>query len=743
MSEINTKREKIWNTLYISDGGDADAAIKALSDACGLNKITAKLLYNRGYKTPAEAKRFFDNETGVIHDPFECIDMDKAVLRIEQAINLGEKILIYGDYDVDGVTSVSSLYIYLKSRGASVEYYIPSRDGEGYGLSCAAIEKFAADGIKLIVTVDTGITAYEEAKLSQELGIDMVITDHHECRDELPSAAAIVNPHRKDCPYPFKELAGVGVVFKLLSALEIKETERSGGTRDDAIKKIFNEYADLTAIGTIADVMPLVDENRIIVIYGLALINKTERKGLAALIDTSSGALNAVPAGKYTVKSKRRHVTSTYIGFGLAPRINAAGRISNASKAVELFLTDSDDKAGIIAEELCEINRKRQIEENRIAEKAYEKIEQEHDLSRERVIVLDDDGWQQGIIGIVASRVTEKYGLPSILVTFDRAGEHTFPSDNDIGKGSGRSIKGMNLVGGLNYCDDLLIKYGGHELAAGLTIERGKLDEFRRKINEYAETHISQEMLNIHIDADCELEVSDIRLDVAEEISRLEPFGTANPTPAFIARQMKIERIYPLSSGKHIKLILSSDGNTVVGMFFGMQPTRFAFCEGDVVDVLFNLDINDFQNVKTVQMIIKDIRECKEYAEEKQKELFRYTYIKEGGEFDDYDEIVPTRDDFASVFNVIRREFRAGRDTLNEKTLLSMLRGDSNGCGRIGYVKMKFILNVFRELNVCGVEELQDGYYHFEIFYNASKTNLEKSYILKKLRAQCTNKKDK
>ncbi len=740
---MNNKREKIWNTLY-HGSEDADAAVKSICESEKLSHLTAKLLYNRGYTTPDMVKKFLGNETTILYDPFLMADMDKAVSRIKKGLDNHEKIVIYGDYDVDGVTAVSSLYLYLKDKGADVSYYIPSRDGEGYGVSIGAVEKLAKDGVKLIITVDTGITACEETEFAAELGIDVVVTDHHECRAVLPRAAAVVNPHRPDCPYPFKELAGVGVVFKLLCAFESRLFMDRGEDRLGGIRKVFREYADLTAIGTIADVMPIVDENRLIVMYGLEKIGNTERVGLSALIDASanytSGEVKpatSAPIAK-TTPAKKRKITSSYIGFGIAPRINAAGRISSASKAVELFLTDSEERAKELALELCDINRKRQIEENRIAEQAYKKIEQEFDLENGRVIVLEDDGWQQGIIGIVSSRVTEKFGLPSILISFDGA-TRGFPDDDDIGKGSGRSIKGINLVEALNYCSDYLVKYGGHELAAGLTVERGKLEDFKRKINEFVLNNISEEMMNIRLDADCDVEMSDITLENASEIGLLEPFGTANPVPAFILRDVRIERIFSIGSGKHTKLILSKDNRNITAMYFGMSSQRFDFCEGDRVDVFFNIDINEYQNVKSVQMIVKDMRTSIAFEDALKNEIYRYEYIRGGGDIDDAESVIPTREDFALVYNVLRREYRLGHDTINEKILLSMLHGDSNG-GGIGYIKMKFVMSVFRELNVCGIEEIDGGYYRFEIFYKTDKANLDKSYILKKLRSQCSDR---
>ena len=449
MREIK-KRDKIWNIMYRAGDIDADLATARIASELGLSEVCARLLWNRGYKTVDAAKSFLRNEDAVLHSPFLLRDLEPAVERIKLALDRGEKICIYGDYDVDGVTAVSMMYLYLFSLGANVGYYIPSRAGEGYGLSCAAIDHLAKKGVNLIITVDTGITATEETLHAKKMGIDMVITDHHECRPDLPEACAVVNPHRFDCDYPFPELAGVGVVFKLLCGFEMVKCREAGIPEIDGVRKICREYADLAAIGTIADVMPIVDENRLIVAMGLRMISETKRRGLAALIEASSNTAGGD-------SGKKRKITSGFIGYGIAPKINAAGRISNASKAVELLLAEDDRVAQAYADELCSINRQRQIDENRIAEQAMKKIEQSFDPENDRVIVIEDDKWQQGIIGIVSSRITEKYGLPSILISFDGA-TNGDPSDDDVGKGSGRSVKGMNLVEAMNSCSDLLEK---------------------------------------------------------------------------------------------------------------------------------------------------------------------------------------------------------------------------------------------------------------------------------------------
>jgi len=734
------KKNKIWSILYQKDCGEKDATVRDMAKELGVSEICARLFYNRGCNSVAAAKGFLENEESVLHDPFELADIIPAIERIKRAVEAREKTVIYGDYDVDGVTAVSTLYLYLSEQGADIEYYIPKREGEGYGVSYSAIDRFSELGVKLIITVDTGITANEEVEYAKSKGIDMVITDHHECRPELPIACAVVNPHRPDCPYPFKELAGVGVVFKLVCAYEMMLCRESGRSEMDGVRSVCMKYADLTAIGTIADVMPIVDENRLIVALGLKLISETTRKGLEALIKAATmknDQAKPVTSAGARIQPKKHKITSNFIGFGIAPKINAAGRISSASKAVELLLADSDEKAWQMAQELCEINRQRQVEENRIAEQAYKKIEQTHDFEKDKVIVIEDDNWNQGIIGIVASRITERYGLPSILISFDGA-TRGYPSPDDSGKGSGRSVKGMNLVNAMNYCQELLCKYGGHELAAGLTIERGNIDAFRRKINEYADKYLDDDQIAVQIEIDCEVEASDLTLKQAAELYRLEPFGVANPVPTFVLRGAQIVKIIPIGAGKHTKMIVSKDGVAVNAVYFGMPASKLSFLEGNEIDIAFNLDVNEYQNVKSVQMIVQDIKISTDYEKKRTDCRVRYDEINSGGEFDLEEDVIPTRDDFAAVYTTVRREFRLGHDVLSVDVLLSLLNKPDRPV--INYIKLRFIIKILNELKICGVEKTDDEHYRFDVYFTASKTNIEKSSILKMLRGQCRNR---
>lgn len=728
MHEI--KRNKIWSLLYTPGEPERDEAIRKIAERTGLSERCACLIYNRGFRTADDAERFLRNEEAVLHDPRQLKDMDKALVRIRAAVENKETVAIYGDYDVDGVTSVSMLYLYLKSLDAGrIEYYIPSRDGEGYGLSCSAIDKLKEQGVDLIITVDTGITANEEAAYASSLGIDMVVTDHHECRPELPECCAVVNPHREDSEYPFRELAGVGVVFKLVCAYEMMLCRERGETEIEGVRRICYEYGDLVSIGTIADVMPIVDENRLIVKLGLKMIEKTKRPGLSALID----AVNAPSSA--SASPKKRKITSSFIGYGIAPRINAAGRIDSATKAVRLLLAEDAASAKNYAQELCEINRQRQAEENRIAEQALKKIEKSFDPENDRVIVIEDDSWKQGIIGIVASRITERYGLPSLLISFDGA-TRGYPSPDDIGKGSGRSVKGMNLVNAMNSCDDLLCKYGGHELAAGLTIERDKIPEFTKRINEYAKNVLTEDKLNICLEADCELDIRDVNMRFAQEILMLEPFGVANPVPQFVLRGVTVNRIIPISGGKHMKLIVEKDGVNLTAICFGMNEAKTDINEGEQTDLLFTVDINDFQNVRSVQLIVHDCKPSTSVAETMKLGADRFDAIRTGECFTHDENFVPDRSDCEKVYLLLRREARNGKTVMSLRRILSLL--DRGGHGRkINYVKLRFILLIFYELRICGVEPIGDGVYEFDMYFNGSKTSIDKSSILRKLRSQC------
>lgn len=719
------------------------ASAKEISEKLGLCLPTAQLLVNRGCETAEGAADFLEKRTEQLHDPFLMKDMEKAGRRILETAAAGKRIVIYGDYDVDGVTSVSILYMYLRDMGADVGYYIPSRLGEGYGMSEASLRRLAGEDFGLIITVDTGITSFEEASLIGELGMELIVTDHHECHDELPEAYAVVNPKQKDCPYPFKELAGVGVVYKLVSALEMLRCPGDG--MYECIKRVSEKYVDLVAIGTVADVMPLRDENRLIVERGLKIIETEPRVSLKALLSAATGE---------TKPNQKRKITSGFIGYTIAPRINAAGRIRSASIAVELFLSEDEAKASELALELCEINKERQIEENKIIEEAFEKINAEHDFENDPVIVLADESWHHGIIGIVASRITEKYSRPCILISFDDIGDGTGITDRvdgDVGKGSGRSIKGMNLVDALNFCGDLLVKYGGHELAAGLSIERGNLPEFKQRINDFARGCFDSAQPVAAVEAECELFPADVTMTQAAELYKLEPYGVSNPVPVFVMFDVTVTNISSVGGGKHTKLILSKDTLVVTAMYFRKTPAELDIFEGDRVDVMFNLDINEYHpEAKTVQFVVKDLRLTDATREYEEAERDFYSDVNEGRVDagcvtpDEAASIVPARSDFAAVYRIVEKELHRrdvesgkipGGDTFSIRTLSKLL---SDAGHPMRYVKLKYIIRSFQELNILSIDEVEPETetYSFKYVYVKNKADLDKSNILRKLKSQ-------
>ncbi len=542
-----------------------------------ISPLTAIILYNRGVREDEEIAGFLSKDVGLMYDPFLMRDMTEAVERINAAKEAGEKITIYGDYDVDGITAIAILYKYLVERGIDVDYYVPDRMQEGYGVNRDALDKLKEQGSSLIITVDTGITAVEECEYAKSIGLDVIVTDHHECKEKIPEVYAAIDPKRKDCGYPFKSLAGVGVVFKLIQALD----------GNDNIASLMDKYADLMCLGTVADISPLVDENRVIVTEGLKRFKNTSNVGLKALIDVSTN-------GKV--------ITTSTIGYIIAPRINASGRLGCASRSVELFLTDDEEKAKELANSLCEENAIRQQTEQKMFKEALEYIESHPEIKDDKIIVIPHENWHHGIVGIVSSKITEKFYKPSIL----------FAIDGDEAKGSGRSVSGFNLFGALENCSDLLEKFGGHELAAGLSIKAENIEVFRKKINEYSKESISEAMLVPTIMLDAAIKVPYITIDTVHDINRLQPFGVDNPTPAFAVRNIKIHKISVMSEGKHLRMTLLKEGKYLDAVGFGMGEYYHHLEEGDFIDVAFALDINDYKGFQNVQLILKDIKKSED-----------------------------------------------------------------------------------------------------------------------------------
>ncbi len=648
----NCTQPKQWNIEQ-----EDPEAVCLLCEALDISPLLARLLYNRGYPEPIGAGAFLRKETGVFHDPFLLRGMDQAVARVHEAIDGGERITVYGDYDADGVTATAILFLYLRECGADVHYYIPGRFDEGYGLNIQAIDSLKEEGTDLIITVDTGVTAIEETMYAIASGMDVVITDHHTCRETLPPAAAVINPRRPDDNYPFSDLAGVGVAFKLVSALALY------GVNDTQAKmeitgRLCRAYAEFAAIGTIADVMPLRGENRLLVNLGLALMAETDKPGIQALLDRAQTPASDVPASKFQPKKKK--ITSSYIAFTVAPRINAAGRIARATRALELFLTDSPEEANRLAAELCDANNERKETENRIAEEAFAQIEAEHDLTKEHILILAGEGWHHGVIGIVASRVTERYHLPSILFSYDSDSGVASPTDE--GKGSGRSIDGFCMIDALYDCRDLLVRYGGHAQAAGMTVTREKLPEFRRRMEACAEKAFSDGVPPPALNIDCETDFSDITLSTAESLYRLEPYGEGNPQPLFCLYGAEIMSVTPLSGGRHTKLMLCDPENDMFrreGMLFGQRTDEFPFRTGDAVDIAYTMDVNEFRGERHVQMILSDIRISRTCVSRAEEENAVYAQCKNGicvmtADCRTPGDMIPTREDCRTVYLLLR-----------------------------------------------------------------------------------------
>ena len=715
-------REKKWKIRYRPGYSETEQSVEKLMNDLGVSRIMAVLLFNRGMTDPARARSFLNCNDTVLHDPMLLNDVEKAIERLEKAVADNEKIAIYGDYDVDGVTSVTILDLYLKKLGAQVEYYIPTRDKEGYGVSTAGLDILHEHGVTLVVTVDTGITANEETRYAKSLGMEMIVTDHHECQKELPDAVAVINPHRPDSSYPFRDLAGVGVVFKFICAFELHRAKTTGLDPMDCIKQVCLDYGDLVAVGTIADVMPLIDENRLIVTLGLKLINSRPRPGMAALISASTG-------------SGRRKVTTNTIGYGLAPRLNAAGRMDSATRAVRLLLETNPGEAAEMAKALCEINAQRQQEVNIIDEEARELMKTQCDLSKDRFVVLSKDDWKPGVIGIVVSRITDTLGLPAILISFEGTA-HNPPEPTDQGKGSGRSVRGINLVKALQTCEDILVRYGGHELAAGLTVERDRIPELRRRLNAYVEQELQDGDIVMEMEAECELSPDDLTLELANEIERLEPCGTANPMPLFILRGARIDRIMEIKN-KHVKLFLDCQGRKFTAMWFSKTAEEIDFVQGERADLLFQCGINDFQNLATLQLTIQDMHHPEIEQNEMEYEKKRYAEICAGDRIYPEEQIVPTRNDFKAVYCFLSNAFRSGIREYPVHKMLFLLNQHYINSLTFNYAKLVLILRIFQELKICGISEVTEDVYAFDIYYSPSKTNIEKSMILKQIRGQC------
>lgn len=561
------KMNKKWECFQADEN-----RVSKLVEKYKMTRILASILVNRNIDVNEKMEQFLNPTRNDFHNPFLMPDMEKAVDRVLKAIEEKQKVMIYGDYDADGITSITVLKKFLVERGLEVGSYIPNRLEEGYGLNKDAIKEIYEQDYKLMITVDCGISGIDEIDYSNSLGIETIITDHHEPAEELPKAFAVIDAKRKDNEYPFNQLAGVGVVFKFIQAISIKLS---------LDEKEYLKYLDLVCVGTISDIVPLIDENRVIAKLGLKLVAVTKNIGLRTLIETIGF----------------KEINSGAISFGLAPRINACGRMGHQQEALDLFLCDDEKKAKNIANRLNQFNLERQAKEKAIFEEVVEQIESgEKDKS---CIILGHENWHHGIIGIVSSKVTEMYFKPSILICFE----------NGEGKGSGRSIPGFDLHEALMKCSDSIQKFGGHSMAIGITIKKENFEIFKNELETYAkECHISDIIPILKIDE--EISLKDISVEDIKSLKLLEPFGEANKTPLFLLKNLKINSIRALSEGKHLKLTLKDDNYMIDAIGFNMGELVTQYLLDDKVDIVGTLDINTFNGNESMQITIKDIRKA-------------------------------------------------------------------------------------------------------------------------------------
>ncbi|TKJ41507.1 single-stranded-DNA-specific exonuclease RecJ [candidate division LCP-89 bacterium B3_LCP] len=552
--------------------------VQNLAEQLSIPEHIAQVLINRDIGTPETARLFFGGKTEDLYDPFLLADMDAAVDRVVKALQKQEKIIIHGDYDVDGITSVSMLYLFLRDLGGQVSYYIPDRQQEGYGLSMGGIEESKRRGVSLMISVDCGITSVSEVELAKKFGIDTIISDHHEPGPSLPEAVAVLDPKRADCSYPFSELAGVGVAYKLAQGV-LRRMNLEG--------TYLERYLDLVAIGSAADIVPLVDENRILVKEGLERLNRNGNEGLKALIDTAN--------------FKRGNIQVGNIVFGLAPRINAVGRLGSAERAVRLLITRDYNRALNIASVLEKENRKRKEIDNHTLNEALEKIAEEYNPDRDSVIVLSREAWHPGVIGIVASRIVEKYYRPTVMITID----------DGIGKGSARSIPGFDLFSAIRECSDLLEQYGGHKYAAGLTIREDRIEEFRERFNRVSAEMISPEDLIPKLGIDAEIDLDEISPEIVKTLRDFAPFGPKNMKPNFASYDLDIVGVPRIVGANHLKFKVKqpSSGGLVFDVIgFNLGHLLPVAQHGHGVDMVYNIEENEWMNQVNLQLCAKDIR---------------------------------------------------------------------------------------------------------------------------------------
>mgnify|MGYP002571927700 FL=1 len=684
-----------FSKWHIAPAEEAD--IRRLGEA-GYPQLVSQVLAARGISTAEEAAAFLERGRDLTCSPFLMKDMDRAVECISRAISQGRRMAVFGDYDVDGITATVILVDYLKSRGVDVLHYIPRRIEDGYGLGQDAIRSLHEQGVELLITVDCGITGVEEVDFAASLGMDVVITDHHECKDTLPRAVAVVDPHRPDCTYPFPYLAGCGVALKLVLAL-------GGPDREEAL---FSRYCTLAAVGTVADVMQMTGENRTIVSRGLATLDRSDFIGLHALLKEAGLA--------------GREISSVQIGFVLAPRINAAGRMGAADMAADLLLCQDPAQAEELAKALCALNRERQCVEQTIYSQAEEMIEQLPEEER-RALVLASDTWHQGVVGIVASRLSEKYSRPSFMIHLN----------GGVGKGSCRSWGGFNLFAALESCSDLLLGFGGHELAAGFTIDEANIPAFRERMNQYAAEYWVGKAPESVLEIDMELhQPGRVTLQEVEALSALEPYGSGNARPLFCLMGATLLRTQNVGQNRHLKLRLGKGSAQFDGIFFSTTSSACGCAEGDRVDAAFYLQVNEFRGNRTMQLQMVDIRPSLLASSREQESLALVRQCTGGGTVSARNarRMLPTREQYVTVWRAL--EHLVPEDGLHT-AYLPLLRSLSAALGKTdAFLRGAFCLAVFQERGLLDVSAQGDSV-TLHLAGKDKKVHLEDSVYIQRL----------
>ena len=681
-------RYKQWKIANPSPDG------RARLEQAGISSLLACVLSARGVTEPEQAWKLLTPGEEPLLDPMLLKDMDRAVIRVTRALKRGETIAVYGDYDVDGITATCLLADCLARLGGRVRSYIPDRLEEGYGLNEEAVLHLARQGVTLIITVDCGITAAREVEFARELGIDVIITDHHECKQAIPQAVAVVDPHRPDCPYPFKGLAGVGVALKL--AMAAAGPDRAG--------LVFREYADLVAVGTVADVMPMTGENRTIVQTGLAALAHPRRVGLAQLMEEAG--LGDKP------------VTSVSIGYTLAPRINAAGRMGQADLAAELLLTRDPGRAAALAQELCALNRERQTIECEIFQECVQRLERR---PQSGVILLADEHWHQGVVGIVASRLTEKYSCPAFMVCLDQR----------MGKGSCRSWGGVNLFHLLTQCQDLLEGFGGHAMAAGFTVREENIPALDRRLRQLVLEEQAGEELPSLLDIDAAVLPQELTVEAVEALDALEPCGAGNPRPVLVLTGAHVISAAQVGRGRHLKLRLEGRGVPLDAIFFSVDGSELGLTPGCRVDVAFYPQINDFRGVRSVQLQVVDLRHAMTRA---QLEQSIYEKYRRGEPLSPQEaqSLLPTRAEFVCLWRYLERQC-AGQ-TFLEDTLARIAQKSARSGGQSERPNHTLVcLEVMEERGLISLER-QSGRVQITLHRLEHKVDLNASAILRRLR---------